>query len=240
MADNTYTFTDRAVKKIVEVVKDYEGQTGDTTAPVGVKNAVFSRRRIDAKITGSTVDGSGRYSYSFSQVSLSAVGYGNWTVVSGGITGTAYNRGEDLAAGTAVATNTIVSVDMIPYQDGSGNWLFSFWFGNSLGGLTLLWGKVISNWTSGNTTTVHPCNQDGTGVVSGTTVALYLFAPITYTPKFPQIAADDIIPYVMISSIWGLAIGIVDNGLPVGTQQYQLSSWDNTNKKWIADWARWH
>ncbi len=30
------------------------------------------------------------------------------------------------------------------------------------------------------------------------------------------------------------------NGLPDGTQDYQIMSWDNTNSEWIVDWVRGH
>jgi hypothetical protein len=57
---------------------------------------------FDAKITAHAQDGSNkRWSYTFSEVEKTSSGYGGWTVKSGGMAGTAYNRTETRTAAAA-------------------------------------------------------------------------------------------------------------------------------------------
>jgi hypothetical protein len=84
---------------LVEVMAFYDWQSPP------VKHLVFSTAgsaSFWARITDSTSVGSNQWSYSFEEIEKDTAGYGGWTAVSGGRTGTntAYNTDEELNSAT--------------------------------------------------------------------------------------------------------------------------------------------
>lgn len=61
-------------------------------------------------------------------------------------------------------------------------------------GAKLLWGKAIAAWTSGNTITLDPCDEDGNDS-GASNVDVYVEAPTAATPVNVQVAASDVLPY---------------------------------------------
>jgi len=60
-----------------------------------------------AKLTGSSADGTNRWSYSFTEVYKTTAGYGGWATLSGGRTGTARNTIEDGNTGSGTLGNGV-------------------------------------------------------------------------------------------------------------------------------------
>ena len=59
------------------------------------------------RITGSAGDGDNRWSYTFVEVAKTVAGYGGWTTLAGGRTGTARNFVEDMNAAAGVQGNGV-------------------------------------------------------------------------------------------------------------------------------------
>lgn len=65
-----------------------------------------SKETFDAIINSSS-GSNNQWTYAFSEVEKTTAGYSGWTVKSGGITGTAYNRAEDINSATGVQGNGV-------------------------------------------------------------------------------------------------------------------------------------
>ena len=75
----------------------------------------------------------------------------------------------------------------------------------------LFWGKLTATWTTGNTVTVNPCNQDGTNTDTSRTITVTIFSPSTVTPFGLTLTIGDVLPYWGTSSTTGL-LGPIDQG----------------------------
>ena len=84
---------------------------------------------IMARIIGSAASGN-RWTYTFEQVYKSNAGYAGWTALSGGLTGTAYNDGEEPDPGAApypkVTTGTVVELRAGPQTNTSSEVEYRF------------------------------------------------------------------------------------------------------------------
>jgi len=76
-----------------------------------------------ARITASAADGTNRFSYTFVEVYKSAAGYGGWSTLSGGRSGTARNLIED--ANDAVAETVLGNGLLVSHLD-TDEWTFEF------------------------------------------------------------------------------------------------------------------
>lgn len=69
-------------------------------------------------ITGGGQDGSNkRWIYTFAEVEKTSVGYGGWTTKSGGVTGSAYNRVEDMNGASGLYGNGVDSANLTGMMD---------------------------------------------------------------------------------------------------------------------------
>lgn len=65
-------------------------------------------------ITGATQDGSNlRWVYNFSQATKATAGYGGWSALSGGLTGTCYNGSEEINGATGLFGNGTTSANFL-------------------------------------------------------------------------------------------------------------------------------
>lgn len=114
------------------------------------------------------------------------------------------------------------------------------------GGLSLLWGQLVSAWAGGsNTVTLTPWNgpvsadgATGASNVSG----VYVQFPLGSNAVALGAAAGDILPYVSITAN-GNSYNVLycPPLLPRATSQYQvIVNAAATGTRWIADWVKGH
>jgi hypothetical protein len=110
-------FTEDAAKRLVRGVRIVE--RADTGRDSRRRRSVsVGPREIDALITGHSQDGTNkRWLYAWSQAKKTTAGYGGWTAVTGGLSGTttskiAYNRVENINAATGTFGNGVASTNL--------------------------------------------------------------------------------------------------------------------------------
>lgn len=62
--------------------------------------------------------------------------------------------------------------------------------------LEIKWGKATTAWTSGNTVTLDPCDENGTDIGSGTNITAYILMPQAATAPHIEIDQNDVLPYL--------------------------------------------
>lgn len=105
-------------------------------------------------------------------------------------------------------------------------------FGGAGGGAGLLWGKAISDWSSGNTVSMHPCDADGGNEDLETTITGYLISPTGGAPAAANVSAGDVLAYLPFGEDEGVIINADLGGLPPGTTANQLLRWDAGDEQW--------
>lgn len=109
-----YGFDQKSVDRIARAVRGSEHFFGGGGGE-GLEGPLRSwpPARFWARITSNTQDGSNkRWSYAITEVCKSSTGYGGWTDVSGGRTGTAYNVIEDQNGATGTWGNGVASTEL--------------------------------------------------------------------------------------------------------------------------------
>ncbi|MCG3179670.1 MAG: hypothetical protein BIFFINMI_02011 [Phycisphaerae bacterium] len=100
------------------------------------------------------------------------------------------------------------------------------------GGTGLLWGKAISDWSSGNTVAMHPCDPDGGNEDAETTVTGYLVSPSGGAPAAANVSAGDVLAYLPFGDGEGVILNADLGGLPPGTTANELLRWDASDEQW--------
>jgi hypothetical protein len=72
----------------------------------------------------------------------------------------------------------------------------------------IAWGVATADWDSGspNEISLHPCDDAGGNVDTGTTITCYLLTPTGEAPAFCAVAEDDVVAYVPFGAAKGIAV----------------------------------
>mgnify|MGYP000244282713 CR=1 FL=1 len=102
------------------------------------------------------------------------------------------------------------------------------------------WGKATATWTTGNTVTLTPCEDDGTAISGVANITCYVVLPKDADPDGVEIAADDVLAYLPFydsdEDEWRgvLIAAYIAGGGGTNTDDIYLDAWVNVTQDGIA------